>query len=86
MLKFNGNQRYATTAITASILREISAKCSIPLQVIFVLCCHVQLCKYMYIVYFCISVQQSNTTLYAHVVLQGEMIMCNTIYIVHLCV
>ena len=33
MLKFNGNQRYATTAITASILREISAKCNIPLQV-----------------------------------------------------
>lgn len=32
VLKFNGNQRYATTAITASILREISAKCNIPLQ------------------------------------------------------
>jgi aspartyl aminopeptidase len=33
VLKFNGNQRYATTAITASILREVSAKCQIPLQV-----------------------------------------------------
>ena len=33
MLKFNGNQRYATTAITASILREVAEKCDIPLQV-----------------------------------------------------
>ena len=33
MLKFNGNQRYATTAITASMLREVAEKCKIPLQV-----------------------------------------------------
>jgi aspartyl aminopeptidase len=36
VLKFNGNQRYATTAITASILREVSAKCQIPLQEVVV--------------------------------------------------
>ena len=32
MLKYNANQRYATTAITASILREVARKCSVPLQ------------------------------------------------------
>lgn len=32
VLKFNANQRYATTAITASILREVASRCSIPLQ------------------------------------------------------
>ena len=33
MLKFNANQRYATTAITASILREVARRCGVPLQV-----------------------------------------------------
>ncbi|KXJ16972.1 aspartyl aminopeptidase [Exaiptasia diaphana] len=32
VLKFNGNQRYATTAITASILRLVAEKVDIPLQ------------------------------------------------------
>ena len=33
VLKFNGNQRYATTAITASILRSVAEKSQVPLQV-----------------------------------------------------
>ena len=33
VIKFNANQRYATTAITASIIREIASKCHVPLQV-----------------------------------------------------
>ena len=33
VLKFNGNQRYATTAITASMMRVVAEKCNIPLQV-----------------------------------------------------
>ncbi len=32
VLKFNANQRYATTAITASILREVASRCGVPLQ------------------------------------------------------
>jgi aspartyl aminopeptidase len=32
VLKFNSNQRYATTAITASILREAASKVGVPLQ------------------------------------------------------
>jgi len=32
VVKFNGNQRYATTAITASILRAVAEKASVPLQ------------------------------------------------------
>ena len=36
-LKFNGNQRYATTAITAAILREIASRCGVPLQVVYAL-------------------------------------------------
>ena len=33
VLKYNANQRYATTAITASVIREVAAKCGVPLQV-----------------------------------------------------
>ena len=33
VLKYNANQRYATTAITASVIREVAAKCKVPLQV-----------------------------------------------------
>ncbi|XP_019853573.1 PREDICTED: aspartyl aminopeptidase-like [Amphimedon queenslandica] len=36
VLKLNANQRYATTAITASILREIAKKASVPLQEVVV--------------------------------------------------
>jgi len=32
VLKFNSNQRYATTAVTASIMRIIAEKCGVPLQ------------------------------------------------------
>lgn len=32
VIKFNGNQRYATTAITASIIREVASRCHVPLQ------------------------------------------------------
>ncbi|XP_072020761.1 aspartyl aminopeptidase-like [Amphiura filiformis] len=32
VLKFNSNQRYATTAVTATILRMIAAKANVPLQ------------------------------------------------------
>ncbi len=34
MIKFNANQRYATTAITASIVRQIAKRSNVPLQVI----------------------------------------------------
>ncbi len=33
MLKYNGNQRYATTAITAAILREVARQADVPIQV-----------------------------------------------------
>ena len=33
VVKFNANQRYATTAITATILREIASRVDTPLQV-----------------------------------------------------
>jgi len=33
VIKFNTNQRYATTAITASIVRLIASKVNVPLQV-----------------------------------------------------
>lgn len=33
VIKYNANQRYATTAITASILREVARKADMPLQV-----------------------------------------------------
>lgn len=33
VVKYNGNQRYATTAITRAILRDIAAKVNVPLQV-----------------------------------------------------
>ena len=33
VVKFNANQRYATTAITASIVRQIASAVSVPLQV-----------------------------------------------------
>ncbi|XP_046358777.2 aspartyl aminopeptidase-like isoform X2 [Haliotis rufescens] len=36
VLKFNGNQRYATTAITATILREVAKRVGAPLQDIVV--------------------------------------------------
>jgi len=32
VIKFNANQRYATTGLTATILREIAAKADVPLQ------------------------------------------------------
>lgn len=32
VVKYNGNQRYATTAITRAILRDIAAKINVPLQ------------------------------------------------------
>jgi len=33
VVKYNANQRYATTAITASIIRQIANKLHVPLQV-----------------------------------------------------
>ncbi len=33
VIKLNANQRYATTAITALVLKEIAAKNNIPIQV-----------------------------------------------------
>ncbi|KAJ8003974.1 hypothetical protein DPEC_G00153980 [Dallia pectoralis] len=36
VVKFNSNQRYATTAVTASILREIAGRVNVPLQDIMV--------------------------------------------------
>ncbi len=32
MLKFNANQRYATNAVTASLLRAVAAEANVPLQ------------------------------------------------------
>jgi len=32
VIKFNSNQRYATTAITASLMRVIAERCGVPLQ------------------------------------------------------
>uniref|UniRef100_A0A8C7QEQ1 Aspartyl aminopeptidase n=1 Tax=Oncorhynchus mykiss TaxID=8022 RepID=A0A8C7QEQ1_ONCMY len=36
VVKFNSNQRYATTAVTASILREIASRVGVPLQDVMV--------------------------------------------------
>lgn len=33
MIKFNSNQRYATTAVTAAVIRDIGSKVGVPLQV-----------------------------------------------------
>ena len=36
MLKFNANQRYATTAITAAMLREVASRGGVPMQEVIV--------------------------------------------------
>ena len=36
VLKFNANQRYATTAITAAILREVASRGGVPMQEVIV--------------------------------------------------
>ena len=33
VVKFNANQRYATTAVTTALLREIASRAEVPLQV-----------------------------------------------------
>lgn len=33
VIKFNSNQRYATTAVTAAVVREIGSRVGVPLQV-----------------------------------------------------
>ena len=36
MLKFNANQRYVTTAITAAILREVASRGGVPMQEVMI--------------------------------------------------
>lgn len=38
VIKFNSNQRYATTAVTASVIREIGSRVGVPLQVCVFVC------------------------------------------------